>query len=586
MASRYTYVVADGTKTPGSQWYRPYGVRVYDSSNGAIPPALAGRTPKEHTWGKHLQRRLNDEAYAPPTTAVVPMSLRDYQTPRVEEIVAAHADGAPGYLLSYPTGSGKTYISVAALNRMRPRRVLVIAPVSHLAGWRSVISRHADGPTEWVVINPDRLHTLFMLDEDDPLDLMDVPEDERVAYAINRGRVITEFDVVVTDESQILAHADTGRASLWRRLIGWRDDGRPPRAFTLNLSATAWSHPQETASAAPLLASAKGIETPTERILLLEYPGWLRQKVGVDLRQQDGKWDWRDHTAGVRELTGLLFNHGLGATASREDLGLPNQERGIWYIDLPEADRQLYDAEWTEFARQSGYSPTDVAEPSTGREAYLRAVQKAAIIKAPYVAELVTDYLQDGYQVVLAAWFQQTLRALYDEVNSAAARRQLRVPPARQWALTLAGTSGDGTQTSPEKRDAAIRMFQSGLVTVLVTSVSEAISLHAGQQRGGINHQDATDAPRVTIFGDVLHGGKKAFQAEGRAARDGRHAEAIYCIASGTKEVKAFAGSFRSLANTRALTSDGGQLLTDADIRSFTEMATELEQEEQAGQTR
>ena len=587
MARPYTYVIADGGDCAGSEWHRAYGVRVYEARNGELPRSLEGRTPEPHTWPAHLQRRINDEPYTPlGERARTPIFLREYQAPRVEEITAAHRSGGPGYLLGYPTGSGKTYISVEAINRIRPRRVLVIAPVSHLMGWRSVISQHAEGLTEWVVINPDRLHTLFRLPEDDPQDLMDVPASDRASHAIRWGEPITEFDVVVTDESQILAHAETDRASLWRRLIGWQEDGSPPSAFTLNLSATSWSHPAETHSAAHLLAHIKGVPVPPENILLLDYLGWLRNRVGVELAQnRQGKWTWKDDAGGVHALTSLLYERGLGATEDRETLGLPNQDRSLRFIELSPTDRERYDLEWNEFRTLYGRSRVDNVEPGTGREAYLRNLQKAAQIKAPYIADLAVDYLSDGYQVVLVAWFHDTMLALNKAVDRIASQRQLTAPPSRQWALALAGTDVFGRSIPPARRDQSIRAFQSGLVTVLITSVVEAISLHAGQANAGIDGRDATDARRVTIFGDVLHGGKKAFQAEGRATRDAQRAEAIYCIAADTKEVSAFSGAFRNLANTAALTTIGDQLLTNADIASFQEMHEELEQMTNEGGT-
>lgn len=580
MGRPYTYVIADGGPCAGSEWHRPYGVRVYEARNGDAPRTLEGRLPKPHTWASHLQRRINDEPYTPEgNVRATPIFLREYQVPRVAEIAAAHKSGGPGYLLGYPTGSGKTYISIEAVNRIRPRRVLVIAPVSHLLGWRSAITLHASGPTEWVVINPDRLHTLFRLPEDDPQDMMDVPSSARAAYAMDRGMPITEFDVVITDESQILAHVDTDRSRLWRRLVGWQADGSAPTAFTLNLSATSWSHPEETNSAAHLLAHIKGVPVPPEDILSLDYLGWLRNSIGVELVQnRQGKWSWQDDHHGVRALTDLLYERGLGATKTREALGLPTQERSLRFIELSAQDRELYDMQWTEFRTLFNHTDVDNVEPDSGRVEYLRSLQKAAEIKAPYVADLVVDYLSDGYQVVLVAWFHQTMRALHDAVERQAEQRQLTRPPLRQWALPLAGTDGLGRTIPPGARDKSIRAFQSGYVHVLVTSVVEAISLHSGQKKAGLHGEDATSAPRVTIFGDVLHGGKKGFQAEGRATRDAERAEAIYCVAADTKEVAAFAGSFRNLANTAALTTIGDQLLTDVDISSFQEMHDELEQ--------
>lgn len=571
MPRKHTYVIADGGPCPGSELYRPWGVRIYETTQQATPSALQGREPQPHTWAAHLQRRLNDEPYTALPARIGPPALRDYQQPRVNEIIAASDTGAPGYLLGYPTGTGKTYITVAAMNQINPRRVLVIAPLSHLANWRRVITDHATGRTEWVVINPARLHTLFRLPAEDPRELVDLPQDTRATHAISHGHPITDFDVVVTDEAQILANPTSQRSQLWRRLAGWNDDGSAPDAFTLNLSATAFSLPRETAAVAHLLAFVRGQATPSETLLSLDYEHWLRDRMGVDLIQHTrGLWSFRDSIAGVKALTEMLYQCGIGATATRADLGLPEQPLNLQLIQMDTADRALYETSWREYNIATGRPVSDVAEPEAGREEGLRHLQKAAEVKARYVAELIVDYIEEGYQVIVPAWLRRTVDALHSHVDHIAQSRQLPVPESGRWSLTL-----DGTAT-PEERDVTIRLFQAGWTKVLITSTTEAVSLHAGQKGGGFDGADATDAPRVTIFGDVLSGGKRIPQAVGRGSRDGNVAEAIFAVAEDTREVPAWARAFTHVGNTGALTSDPGLLLSDAEITAYLQLADDL----------
>lgn len=573
----YTYVIADGRPCPGSQWNRQYGVRTYHAPTEDVPRLLQGRTAPPHSWAAHVERLLNHRPFTPPTQGEAPV-LRPHQRDRAQEITAAFDADRSGYFLGYPTGSGKTFISVAAVNQIQPDRVLVISSLSHVSGWRSVITRHATGPTEWVVMHPAVLHTLFRLDYDSPYDMIDLTLEQRRSYALSEGELISAFDMVFCDESQILAHAETFQARLWRRIIGWSATGEQPTTFAVNLSATPATVPEETAQMAHLLAQVKQVSVPPEDVIYADYGGWLRDQIGVDLIQAgERRWFWERSASQVKELTRLLYDHGLGATATREDLGLPAQPRSIRMLEMSARDKAAYAQHWAAFREAYTWGDEESREPSAGQEEYLRSVQKAAVIKAPYVADLVVDYLSDGYQVVVPAWFHATVAAIQAAVEELAAARGLTPPRSGRWTVPLTGTGPGGTVAHTKRRDLQIQLFQSGWVQVIITSVSEAISLHAGQKHGGMGGEDATDAPRVTIFGDVIHGGKKTFQAEGRASRDGQVADAIYCVAAGTAEVGAFAATFRSLSNTRALTAAPDALLTDADAQAFLAMADDLD---------
>jgi superfamily II DNA helicase RecQ len=73
------------------------------------------------------------------------------------------------------------------------------------------------------------------------------------------------------------------------------------------------------------------------------------------------------------------------------------------------------------------------------------------------------------------------------------------------------------------------------------------------------------------VVADVLTGGKRTLQAEGRASRDGQHALAVYVYVPGTTEEAWLARMLRSAANTQALAR------TSADARALTELADQLD---------
>lgn len=565
----YTYVLDSMTQYPGVKRNSHYGVKTYYAKSGVLPPGLRGAQAPTYSWEAHTQRLINHDPTEPNTgTGVTPRD--DNQRTLITSIVNSYRNGSPGFVMSYPTGFGKTYVAIGAVNEIKPKRILVLAPLAYVDGWRAAIARAATGDTEWVVLNPDRLTSTFRLPSDVP-PLHAHPVESRAPMALKDGIPITEFDMVISDEAQAFAHISSFRTRLWQALIGWRDNGEPPKAFTLNLSATNWSTPLETVSAAHILAAARNIPVPSALETEVAYDQWLRENFNLGYNTADGRWRWDKNIGDLNRLTEALYSRGMGASASRESLGMSTQSRIVFPIHLTPTERDRYPQSWRAFLSESGQDVENVDEPQSVRSRYLRQIQKAALIKAPYVADLVVDSLRSGHQVIVPAWLTTTITELVAQISAKALDRIGPAPTGGRWAISLTGADVG------KMRDTKIRGFQAGFFPVIVTSVTTGISLHANQADGGFNGNPATSAPRVTIFGDVRWGGKQSIQSEGRGARDGEEADAIYCVAVETAEAQAMANVFRALADTRALAVAEGQALTDADIQSFTELADDLE---------
>lgn len=565
----YTYVLDNNVQYPGVSRSGHYGVKTYFAKNGTLPPGLVSSQVPKHTWEAHIQRLINGETTEINGGAgVTPRD--DHQAHLIRSITESHQTGNPGFVLSYPTGFGKTYVAIGAINQIKPKRVLVIAPLAYTDGWRAAIARAATGTTEWVVINPDRLASTFRLPSDLP-PLYTYSVEDRSSVALDEGIPITDFDIVITDEAQVFAHVESQRTRLWQTLIGWDDNGGYPSSFTLNLSATNWSKPAETVSAAHILAAARQIRVPSMLETVVAYDQWLQHNFQLTYDLTGGRWHWQQNLNELNRLTEALYSAGMGASARREELGMGDQVRTLHTFQLTAAERALYPQSWRSFLVEMGKTITSEEEPADPRAQHQRHVQKAAIIKAPYVADLVVDCLESGYQVIVPAWLSTTITELLTQISKKAQDRIGPAPAGGRWVISLTGTD------TGKIRDTKIRGFQAGFFPVIVTSVSTGISLHANQEHGGFDGQPATPTPRVTVFGDIRWGGKQSLQAEGRGARDGENADAIYCVALDTAEVRAMANVFRDLTDTRALGVGKGLALTDADIASFSAMADELE---------
>ncbi|MEV7869168.1 DEAD/DEAH box helicase family protein [Streptomyces sp. NPDC088124] len=537
---------------PGVTRHAQWGLPVYRGQR--LPPALADFAAPRHSWERLVQDVLNGVPPALTRQRKHP-ELRDYQRPRVEKMRAAFTDGAPGFLLADPTGSGKTPMAVTTLSGLPVTTVLVVTKLSVVPAWRAAIDYFGTGAQRWVVINPEQMWRLF---EHSWHPLASLPADEAAALAAQSGRCRVGFGAVVTDESHILADPMSIRSRLHTRIMDTAG-GKCP--WWLRLSATPFTAPHETKYAADLIAYVTGAEEPGD-VDRGDYLEWLRGECGFEVNTgTGGRWHHVDNAHDVERVKELLYDSPVGASSSPRELGLPDQARELRPVELSAADHRKYTQAWHEFRQAVGLATdvTDGAVQGEGRQRALRRVQRASFLKVPQVAAVVADLVAEGYQVCVPTWFLETVHALVEHIAWELKSRGL---PDRVVDIT-----GENVGLRERKRQA----FQLGQCKVVVFNALEGINLHAGERNVDGRGTDATSAPRATVVADVLTGGKRTLQAEGRASRDGQHARAVYVYASGTTEEAWLARMLRSASNTQALAR------ASADARALTELADQLD---------
>lgn len=535
---------------PGVARHARWGLPVYRGRR--LPPALADFAAPRHSWELLVQDILNG---VPPASARERKQpeLRDYQRPRVEKMRAAFSVGAPGFLLADPTGSGKTPMAITTVSALPVQLVLVVTKLSVVPAWRAAIDYFGTGPQRWVVINPEQMWRLF---EHPWHPLASLPVDEAAAIAAQSGRCRVDFGVVITDESHILADPMSIRSRLHARIMDPPEGERP---WWLRLSATPFTAPHETQYVADLIAHVTGAEEPGD-VDRGAYLDWLRE-CGFELNTDTGgRWHHDDNAHDVERVKELLYDSAVGASSSPQELGLPDQARELRPVELSADDRRKYAQAWHEFRQTVGLATTDAdALHGDGRQAALRRVQRASFLKTAQVAAVVADLVADGYQVCVPTWFLETVRALVEHISWELKSREL---PHK-----VMGITGEDVGLRERKR----QNFQLGRSKVVVFNALEGINLHAGERNVDGKGADATSTPRATVVADVLTGGKRTLQAEGRASRDGQHALAVYLYVPGTTEEAWLARMLRSAANTQALAR------TSADARALTELADQLD---------
>lgn len=547
MARKFVLTTPGRIYHAGVRYSSRWGVMYFEGE--ALPGRLAEYEAKPHSWEAYVERVINGEMY-PPKRRIKPQAPYPYQQDKINDIVKSVNLGSPGYVLAWPTGSGKTLTAINTVNRCAPKRVLVLTRVSTIPPWRKAINVNGLPSIEWVITNPERMRSLFGHHN---IDIQSMPARRAGEVAALSGDPLADFDFVIADESHMLAHATSLRSRLMRRLLDRTQETSRKRPFSLYMSATPFTSPGEASYLMDLLAFATGSHAPEDPN---DFEQWLRIR-GLQLNNDEkGIWYHKINPGDVRFIETILYNSGVGSRATAEDLGLPTQVRELVPIEMSPADRAEYEKLWEDFRAERGMEASRFRDDN---EVALRKIQKASLLKARYVAVIAADLVESGNQVVIPAWFTETIHAIAVETSKELARRGLND--------RVVEITGSDRALREEKR----RAFQDGRALVITLNSLEGIDLHAGEKNVDGNGKPGTTTPRVCLVADVLTGGKRALQAEGRTARDGQSSLAMYVYAEGTAEEAWMAQMYKQLSNTSAL------LKSPNDTITFTELAEELE---------
>ncbi|MEU0100407.1 DEAD/DEAH box helicase family protein [Streptomyces sp. NPDC006267] len=557
--SKHAFVLSHATPSlPGIRWDARWRLPVYRGRR--LPRALLPYAARLHSLEWLVQDILNGRLPPPPAERERP-ALRDHQVQPVRLMAQAHASGAPGFLLAYPTGSGKTAMLInAVLDLPEVKTVLAVTKLDVVPAWRSAISYFGSGGKRWVVIHPEQLWRLF----DHPVwRFNSLPADKAAGYATEGGIPRVRFDAVIVDESHMMVSPDSVRSRLIDRLV-LPDRVTRCRPWFARASASPFSSPEETSYVSDLLAHVAEVPAPG-RLSMADHRTWLQKHFDFALNTgQDGRWDHSLSGTDVKGIESLLFSGAVGTTATAEQIGLPTLTRELRPVELSPEDRDRYEVAWTHFRALHGLDVGDGTVDDTSPA--LRQVQKASLLKAPKVAEIVAGLVEDGYQVVVPAWYLDNVSALSRLTAAALAARGL---PDRVVEITGA---------SRGLREMKRQAFQAGQALVAVVNSLEGINLHAGERGGAGNGKDATKTPRACVIADVLTGGKRSLQAEGRTQRDGERSLTLYVYAEGTTEQQWLARMLRATAGTQALVQ------SPAEAQALQDLADQLSvQREEAG---
>lgn len=475
--------------------------------------------------------------------------LRAHQEEAASAVIAAASAGLPGFLLADEVGLGKTYSVVFAVRRLaegrsRPLRVLVLAPLSVVPHWRRSLFDAGHGNVLWCVTNYERARSLLTRPSSSVSAKRTRTRNKRHA---SEGRAKVAWDVVVCDESHRLKNPLSQRSKAVRRLVSTGPRGsRVSPAFTVWVSATAGQDPLELSYLASLFASRHGSGRPAPD----RFPEWCRDHGLAVRRGRFGAWEYEPGPGDAETVRSLLFDpfrprkapprsRVLAALRRRptEIRGWPELVRQLYPVPLDARARVLYQLAWEEFRRTLLLSARG-ADSANALVAALRFRQKASLLRVPGTVQMVRDLVEDGLRPAVSVQFQESASAIVDALVSPEERSAPRVVRI------------DGSVAASDREERRLR-FQRGDADVVVFSVVEGISLHAGEIASG-----ADLVPRVLLLHDLRWSALEMAQIEGRTHRDGQAALARYLYGEDTVEERMVAAVVEKLVTMAGMLGD------------------------------
>lgn len=534
----------------GAKWHSDLRQFLYEG--GVLPAGLVPYASEDFTLERWIEDELNRQP-RPITGILASMKPRPHQVKAIKKIEASAKAGWRGFILADNVGIGKTIeavfgaYTVAQAKGFTPQRkaaTLIIAPKSVLPHWRNTIKATGVNNMRFVVINYDQAKKLLDVPPTAESAKTTRTKNKRIA---NLGVPTIKWDIIIADESHKLKNVSQ-RTAAFNKVA--RYSNSPQAApFVIWTSATVGQNPLEIGYLAPLISQLSGGAAITSK----DWGDWLISNHFHVTKSVGGSYSWitpkKEHSEAqkkelqkvqqkdVGRLSEILFGPSSPSIRRNpEDIaGWPTQTHIPTPMELEPDEKRLYDEAWRSFRSFMQMNPRG-KNPSGGLAATMRFRQKASLISALHTASFANDLLDNGQQIGISVEFIESLDLIKDYLEK------------KGWHC--AEFSGRNTN---EREDERIR-FQKGEAKVMIFTVQEGISLHAGELLADGTH--ATNTKRALLIHDIRYSSIAMAQILGRMTRDGELANAFYMYTENTIESQILQVMLRKMMNLRALSGD------------------------------
>jgi hypothetical protein len=551
---------------------------------GDLPDKLRPWRSEDYSYTRWVEDQMNGKL-RPVQLGPTMFKPRPHQVEAAVKIGLAYHNDLPGFLIADSTGLGKTLSIVAGIckianergaSRSKRLKVLISCPKGAMPVWRQTLKAYADSKLlRPMILNYQQLQKLLKEPQSMKKELRNARKAKtrtgtkhaksRANRNLARDGVPTiHFDVIVYDESHYLKNYGSSNMSLVAANIACLHDpykrGRSP--FVIYSTATPGSTPLNLAIMSPLLSKIidPDLKTPVDP---KNWGQFLHDhKFHVSRKDSRSPWTWItvpwygaksddpkekaryekskqkvvDLQNSDTERIGQAWNGSKGYIARdpSDVRGWPIQQVEPYYIELDAEGREAYDEAWTRFRTFLKLKSRGQTDPKGALVENLRFRQKASLLKAPMIAEHASDLVQDGKQVFIGCQFLETV----DMIERVLSSRRVK------W-----------TEVSGRVEDKIANrlVFQRGEAKVVICTVTEAVSFHAGEILP--DGTRATDADRVTIMADIRQNPNDCIQQMGRCHREGKHSLCEFPVILDTVDVKvmdSFISKARNLKKMKA----------------------------------
>lgn len=514
---------------------------------------------------------------SPITPGEAQFTPKPHQLEAAKAIAKAYGAGWSGFLLADKTGIGKTLSTLVGLSLIskiegrnvgKKATVLIVCPKGAIPVWRQTLRnyRMSHPFLRPLIINYQQLQKLLS----SPPQARVNPKKSRKSRQIARdGLPMISFDYIVFDEAHYLKNYPSSNISLIASRIAGLDKNyrKGSSPFVIYSTATPGSTPLNFSVMAGFVSKLINPKNPKHvgpkdwgDFLIQEgfavtkgksgynwaVIPWFgkdstnpKEKAKFEKAEKDAKLKQRKDAQRIgRALTSS--NAPFIMRSPKDISGWPEQQLIPMPIELEPKQKQYYKDAWTLFRTWLNLTPAR-KDPKSALVQTLRYRQKTSLLRVDALAEMAKDWVDEGKQVYISIEFIETLDRFIEAFGKA--------------KISVAEISGRNTDDREVER---IR-FQKGEALIVLSTVVEAISLHAGEILP--DGSKASSAERITILADIRQNPLNSLQALGRAHRNGENSVAYIPYIENTVDKKIVDSFINKVENQEIMT---GKSLEDA----------------------